>query len=71
MGSLKPTRDQIYSEYARLVRQWYATGSQWNDAARLRFEKEFWQEYEPIVRAALDKMELLDRVIEQARREVK
>lgn len=71
MSNLKTNKDNIYSEWSKLQAQWQKTSDLWNDSEKFRFQKEFWQEYEPIIRATINQLERLDQVIDQAKREVK
>ena len=71
MGVLKGPHDEIYNHYAKLVRQWRSVSTKWDDPLHDQFEKDYWSKYEPILRKFLDRLELLDRTIEQAHREVK
>lgn len=71
MTNLSQAHSQIQDTWRLLSRQWQATAAQWNDAARLRFEREFIQEYEPTVRTTLKELDKLAQVITQAQKEVK
>ncbi len=71
MSNLGNSRDQLSSEWLSLQRQWQTTAAQWNDAVRHRFEREFIQEYEPVVLTTLKELDKLTQVIAQAQREVK
>ena len=71
MSKLRTNQERINSEWSKLQAQWQKTSVMWNDSEKIRFEKEFWLEYEPIIRATLKQLERLDKVIDQAKREVK
>ena len=71
MSQLRNGREQIIDEWKRLKQQWEATSSQWGDAARYRFEREFWQAYEPIINAYIKQLDNLDNIIDQAKQEVR
>ncbi len=71
MSQLIRAREQILGEWQRLKQQWQATSSQWGDAARFRFEREFWQEYEPTINAYIKQLDNLNSIIDKARQEVK
>ena len=70
MSQLIRAREQILGEWQRLKQQWDITSSQWGDAARFRFEQEFWQEYEPTINAYIKQLDNLNSIIDQARQEV-
>ena len=70
MSQLIRAREQILVEWQRLKQQWEYTSSQWGDAARSRFEREFWQEYEPTINSYIKQLDNLNSVIDQARQEV-
>lgn len=71
MSNLSNARARLENEWTLLRRHWEMTAALWNDPVRYRFEREFWQDYEPALHAALKEMDELARVIDQARREVK
>jgi hypothetical protein len=71
MSNLRSNQENILSEWTKLQAQWQKTSALWNDSAKVRFEKEFWQEYEPIIRATIKQLERLDQIVDQAKREVK
>ncbi len=70
MASLETVSESIQQAWALLLHQWQTTASLWRDAAQLRFQKSYMEEYEPTISAALRELEQLDRVIAQARRSV-
>lgn len=70
MGQLNIVREQISSQWKALQQQWRASCELWNDPVQRRFEREIWQEFERVVPAALEEMQKLDALIDQARREV-
>lgn len=71
MSNLRTSQEKINYEWIKLQTQWQKTSELWNDSEKFRFQKEFWQEYEPIIRATMKQLERLDQVIDQAKREVK
>lgn len=71
MSNLGQSRNHLQNEWSRLQSHWQTTESLWNDVVRHRFEREFWVLYEPEVQKVLRAMERLDRIVEQAKREVK
>jgi hypothetical protein len=71
MSNLRTNQESIISEWSKLQAQWQKSSVMWNDSEKIRFEKEFWQEYEPIIRATLKQLERLDQVIDQAKHEVR
>lgn len=71
MSDLISARARLENEWHLLKDQWQATSAQWNDVVRHRFERDFMQEYEPVIRSALKGMDRLAAVIAQAQREVK
>jgi len=71
VSGLQQTRDRLQTEWQRLQDRWALTSERWRDAVRRRFEREYWQEYERTIFPALEEMDRLDKVIAQARREVK
>ena len=71
MSQLIQVREQLLREWQRLKHQWDLTSSQWRDEVRYRFEKEFWQEYEPTINSYIKELDNLNRIIDQARHEVK
>lgn len=71
MSSLSNARAGLENAWELLQQQWQTAISLWNDPVRLRFEREYWQEYEPTLRAALKEMDRLAAVIAQVQREVK
>lgn len=70
MGELKGSIDRIQDEHSRLLQQWHLVADDWRDAARFRFQKEFWDEYQPVIQGTLRRLESLDQLLEVARREV-
>ena len=70
MNALYQSYDRISDEWSRLNSQWQATASVWNDGLRVWFETQYWQEYEPGVREALNQMEQIGQGIAQAYREL-
>jgi uncharacterized protein YukE len=71
VGSLKAASESILSAWKALARQWETTSNLWNDKVRQRFQKNYMEEYEPLISAALNGLGQLDQVIAQARQNVK
>jgi len=71
MSQLVQVREILLDEWKRLKYQWEVTSSHWNDAGRNRFEREYWQEYEPTINAYIKDLDNLNQIIDQARCEVK
>jgi|Deesub1362B_J571_1020462.scaffolds.fasta_scaffold74138_2 hypothetical protein len=71
MSTLNDAYERIHSSWQALRGQWRTTCDLWNDPVRRRFEREFWQEFERTVPAAMEQMRRLAEVIAQARREVR
>jgi len=71
MSQLIRAREKILGDWQSLKKQWEETSSQWGDAARYRFEREFWQEYEPTINSYIKQLDNLNSLIDQARREVR
>ena len=71
MSKLKTNYDNIIASWEKLRSQWQNTSAVWRDSEKFRFEKEYWQEYEPIIHDALRQLERLDQILDQAKREVK
>jgi hypothetical protein len=63
-------RERLEYAWGTLQRQWDRTGEQWQDAVHDRFQREFWEEYERVVPAALKEIGHLEQVIAQIQREV-
>jgi hypothetical protein len=71
MGHSTDTQNALQAEWSLLVHQWQVTASQWKDAARQRFEREFWQEYEQIVPIYSEELKSLSLVLDKARQTLK
>jgi len=71
MTSLRENGEHLLEEWKRLNYQWDLTSGEWTDSAKYRFEREFWQVYEPSLSNALKTLEQLAQVIDQSRRDVK
>ncbi len=71
MSNLAQTHDGVQDHWSRLANQWRITLGLWNDPVRRRFEREYWQGYEPAILSVLRGIEAPGRVVEQAQREVK
>lgn len=63
-------RGQLEHAWGSIQRQWHCTEEQWQDAVKDRFQREFWEEYEHVVPAALKEIGQLEQVIAQIQREV-
>jgi len=71
MGSLGTAGEYIQNAWKQLSRQWQTTASLWRDASQRQFAKEYVEEYEPVISAALKALDHLDQVIAQAEKNVK
>jgi len=71
MSTLNDARERTHSGWQALQGKWHTTCELWDDPARRRFEREFWQEFERIVPAAIEQMRRLAELFAQARREVR
>ena len=71
MSQIRTGQEKIEAEWSKLQAQWQKTSAMWNDSEKIRFEKVYWQEYDPVIRASLKQLGRLDHVIDQAKREVK
>ncbi len=67
---MKQPQEKLRGEWQKLHHQWLTTSEQWRDLLRYRFEREFMQEYQPTIMVTLDKMQKLEHLITQARREL-
>jgi len=70
MTSINRARENILNEWKLLRHKWENTKSQWKDKAGIQFEKEYMEEFDPTVTAALDKLTELNKVISQAKRNI-
>ncbi len=70
MSGLWDAIDELRHQWRSLEEQWETACDLWQDPVRFSFEREFWEEWEKAVRAALDTMGELAEVIEAARRAV-
>ena len=68
---MKQAQEHLRQEWLRLAAQWRFADSQWQDLLRHRFEREYMQLYEPTVSSTLNAMQKLDKLIEQAKRELR
>ncbi|RLC77094.1 MAG: hypothetical protein DRI61_12135 [Chloroflexi bacterium] len=68
---LKESARKLEEAFRVLKQQWDTTRGLWKDPVQRRFEREFWQVYEPTVYATIKQMERLAETIAQACREVK
>lgn len=71
MSNLRSANEILAEEWTKIQYVWQNTSSQWNDAAKLRFERDYWQAYAPVIHDAMKELERLDSVIDQVKREVK
>lgn len=71
MSSLNASHDHLQTAWQALQKQWQASCDLWNDPVRWHFEREYWQGFERVVPATMDEMQKLERIVAQARRNVK
>jgi uncharacterized protein YukE len=71
MNNLGQPRELILEAWKRLNNQWQRISNQWNDAAQQKFERDYFQDYEPSIRSVLKAMDHLANEITTARKEVK
>ena len=71
MASVKAASEGLHHEWRTLQQQWRATCDLWNDPVRHRFEREFWQEWEQVVPAAIGEMQKMADVLSAARNHVR
>lgn len=70
MSNLIQNHDQISNSWKNLTIQWSVTSDMWGDDAKGRFEKEFWNDYEPTLTSFLKELERLNQIIDQAQQNV-
>lgn len=70
MSRVRAAEEELRNQWRSVERQWQTTCALWHDAVQASFEREFWEEWEKAVPAALDAMGELAQVIEAARRAV-
>lgn len=59
----------LRDRWASLQQHWTNTREQWNDPVAMRFEREFWSEWENALPKAIDLMRELEKALTQANRE--
>ena len=70
MSALSQARGQLSDEISKLSSHWLAVTGVWNDGRRAWFETQYWQDYEPAVRRALEQMEQIGQLFDQAERDL-
>lgn len=58
--------ESIRAEWRLLLSQWKSARTQWRDPVALRFERDFWRQYEEEVPRFLQILDQLDDVLERA-----
>jgi hypothetical protein len=66
--SLDTSRFQLYNAFKALRFRWEDTCRYWNDGVRRDFEKDFWNNVEPSVLAAVSAIDRLAQVIEELKK---
>lgn len=66
MSRLRDTADELQAEWLLLRERWESAKEQWRDGVRERFEREFWEEYERVLPAAIAELRRLDEQIDLA-----
>lgn len=66
MSLLRDTADELQAEWLLLRERWESAKEHWRDGVRERFEREFWEEYERVLPAAIAEIRRLDEQIDLA-----
>ena len=70
MSAMQAACESLSDGLSRLHSQWLFVSAVWNDDRHHRFETQYWQDYEPAVRSALEQMQNIGQLIDQAQREL-
>ena len=70
MGNLTQIPEQLQAEFSLLQRQWQTSASQWNDASRYRFEREFMNGYEEVIYTTIKQMDNLTQLLTQISKKI-
>jgi hypothetical protein len=71
MTNLSQSPKQLQDVFSRLQSQWETTASQWNDASRQRFEREFIEGYEEVIHTTMKQMDKLAQILARASKELR
>lgn len=71
MSNLRHQHERLRQEQRRLQLSWQDTKNVWDDTASHRFERDHIQGIDATLRAALQALEQLAQVIDQAKRNVR
>ena len=66
MRNLGQLPEELQGIFSQFHDQWKTTSSEWNDEACQRFEREFMDGYEEIIRTTLKEMENMAQILAQA-----
>lgn len=66
MSRLNEAHGSIDGGWSQLRETWGAVRGEWRDAVALRFEREWWQQFEEVVPRWLDALAEVDEVLERA-----
>lgn len=70
MSAFQGTLGRLKDALARLRGQWQSVSEVWNDDQRERFNANYMQEYEPALMAAVNELEQIGAIFDQAQREL-
>ena len=70
MSAFQGTRGRLKDALSKLRSQWQSVSEVWNDDQRERFNANFMQEYEPALMAAVNELEQIGEIFDQAQREL-
>lgn len=69
--SLARAHEELNAAWRALQQQWQSLRDDWRDDRARRFEKESWPPFEEATPSVLREMDALNRLIQQAQRDVK
>ena len=58
--------EDLRETFEGLQREWEASREEWDDQQRVYFEKNFWSEWAPSIRRAVEALQELEASIDQA-----
>jgi hypothetical protein len=62
------TNERLRSEWSLLEQQWHASRRDWRDVVAVRFEREFWSQWEAEVPVLIRELADLEESLERALR---
>lgn len=68
--SFESPSHQMASAWTQLQQQWTETRNEWNDSRQAQFEREFWNEWERIMPAALSAFREFETLLENVEQNV-